>query len=500
MLDERELSRLIAAGESETLDFKEKPTEKMFATLAAFANQQGGTLLIGVTDTGTVKGWSASESDFRGLANSISDQLRIQPSIERIQAGENMVTAVHVTPSVLPVAYEGRYYKRVGNTTCGINPEELGRFLVNKIGVTWDSIPGDYPYAEFDIQTIQEFVSIARKRLPYLDPNEAPEQILRKLDLLKNRKPARGAMLLFGINPQSHFLTSQVHIGRFKGDNTVIDDKMLRGNLFQLLKQVMQLLQQYLQVHFEIGAAAETVDPLDLLRRHDKWDYPLDALREALLNALVHRDYFVSTGEIEIRVYDDRIIISNPGELPQAITIDELRQAGHRSIPRNPLMAQVLYYAGLIEKWGTGTTRIIELCMNSGLPSPQFKSEKGWFQIGFLSGKLNVELLEKAGLAERQIAAIKQLKEVPRITVAQYAKQAGVSLATAKRDITDLISRGILIKRGTTGRGVYYVFKGTEDLPLIPVSPNSSETAQTAHKQLINSSLISRKGSRKVVR
>jgi len=127
---------------------------------------------------------------------------------------------------------------------------------------------------------------------------------------------------------------------------------------------------------------------LGRLQRKETWKYPLEALREAVINALIHRDYTI-TGEIQVRLYEDRLVISNPGRLPEGITPEQLREPEHLSIPRNPLLAQVFYYAGLIEKWVTETTRIIELCRAQNLPDPKFEELSNAFKVIFFKDLLS---------------------------------------------------------------------------------------------------------------
>jgi ATP-dependent DNA helicase RecG len=338
-----------------------------------------------------------------------------------------------------------------------MNADELGRLFLTKMGITWDSIECAINWDEFDLETINEFINNARPRLPYLNQNEPVSRIFDKLELLHDGKPTRGALMLFGKNPQRHFVSAQVHIGRFREGGVIADDKLLTGNLFRLLNKSMELLSFYLKVRLEINHHDIVKDASRDLRRKEIWDYPLDALREALLNALIHRDYFDALGDIMVRVYDNRIIISNPGELPAGMTVDELKVKGHRSVPRNPIMAKVLYYSGLIEKWGTGTTRMIEVCSENGLPEPEFKSGKGWFEISFSTQIYRDELWNKLGLNERQIQAMQYLHGVGRITNAEYRRFIGVPVYTAKRDLAVLVEKGLLKKEGPAGKAVYYV-------------------------------------------
>ncbi len=359
--------------------------------------------------------------------------------------------------------YKGKYYKRVGNTTREIAPEALGQLFVEKWGITWDSVTGDYAMNDIDADTVRQFVRLSRPRLPYVTEEEPLESLLQKLDLLVDGKLTRAAILLFGKEPQRHFLMTQIHVGRFKTPITILDDKLIRGNLFRQLEQVMHLFRQYLQVRYEIPSEmGETSNPLEALQRREIWDYPLEALREATITALIHRDYFDPHREITIRVYDDRIYIWSPGELPPGITVEDLKRSPHDSSLRNPLLAQVFYFAGWIERWGSGTTRILELCRRQGLPEPAFRSEKGRFELVFYQDPYSEERLRNMGLNDRQVKAVLWVKEHGRSTNREYRELSEVSAEAARQDLTVLVARSILQRKGN-GRSTSYVLSELGD-------------------------------------
>lgn len=199
---------------------------------------------------------------------------------------------------------------------------------------------------------------------------------------------------------------------------------------------------------------------LEGLARTDVWEYPLEALREAVINALIHRDYTVTT-DIQIRLYDNELSIWNPGGLPSELTVEQLREPQHLSVPRNPLLAQAFYFAGLIERWGTGTARIIALCREQGLPEPEFDADALQFRVRFLKDPYTPERLRKMGLNERQIQAVLYVKSHGSISNAEYRRLTGTSKPTATRDLEQLVAHGVLARLGTTGRGTRYAFKGS---------------------------------------
>jgi len=453
------LTALIRHGESENVEFKEQWNDHGLEALASFVNTKGGTLLIGVRDNGTVIGWTGDDRAQQTIINQIVEILRVQPSVSVQQEKKKPVLVIEVRPGTTLATCRGRYFQRVGNTTREIPAEQLGRYFIAKLGVQWDSIADNYTLEQIDPAAIKRFYELAKNRLPFAREDESVESLLQKLELIRDGKITRGAILLFGKNPQASFTSAQIHMGRFKDAITIIDDKILKGNLFSQVDAAVQLFQQYMQVRYEFGEKSAKTEPLSAMQRTEIWDYPIKALREAVINALIHRDYFQTGSEIQIRVYDDRVQITTPGGLTGGMTVDELRQEGHRSLPRNTLLAQVFYYGELLEKWGTGTSRMITLCQNHGIPEPEFSAHPDWFSVTFTKDFYTDERLLALGFSERQVQAVRYVREQGVITNKAYRELTGMSPRAALRELTDLCTREILIKQGTTGRNTVYLLK-----------------------------------------
>jgi len=182
----------------------------------------------------------------------------------------------------------------------------------------------------------------------------------------------------------------------------------------------------------------------------------------------------MNSAEIQIKIYDDHIWFWSPGGLPEGITIEDLKKE-HASKPRNKLLAMVFYYAGLIERWGTGTKRMMDLCKKQGLPEPEFREEFGGFSVIFWKDIYNEQYLRKIGLNERQIKAILYVKESGRITNREYQKIAGTTDRTALRDLNRLCDLGILQRIGSTGRKTEYILVGQK--------PDKTDTNTTQTRQ-----------------
>jgi ATP-dependent DNA helicase RecG len=460
------LTALIRHGESENVEFKEQWNDHGLEALASFVNTKGGTLIIGVRDNGTVIGWTGDDRAQQTIINQIVEILRVQPSVSVQQEKKKPVLVIEVRPGTTLATCRGRYFQRVGNTTREIPAEQLGRYFIAKLGVQWDSIADNYTLEQIDPAAIKRFLELAKNRLPFARDDESVESLLQKLELIRDGKITRGAILLFGKNPQASFTSAQIHMGRFRNAITIIDDKLLKGNLFSQVDAAVQLFQQYMQVRYEFNEKPAKTEPLSAMQRTEIWDYPIKALREAVINALIHRDYFQTGSEIQIRVYDDRVVITNPGGLTGGMTVEELRQEGHRSLPRNTLLAQVFYYGELLEKWGTGTSRMISLCQDHGIPEPEFSAHPDWFSVTFAKDFYTDERLLAMGLSDRQVQAVHYARERGAITNKGYRENSKVSTSLALRELNDLCTRGIFMKRGKTGRNTEYILnKARSDEP-----------------------------------
>ena len=179
------------------------------------------------------------------------------------------------------------------------------------------------------------------------------------------------------------------------------------------------------------------------------------ALREALVNALIHRDY-TDPGDVQLRVYDDSLEIFSPGGLPFGVTVQALRTEGHLSRPRNPVLAQAFYLASLVERWGSGTTRMIQACRDQGLPEPELLEEAGGFKVVFRKNRVTRDSLTAAGLNERQVELmIGRSGQSWQITNAAYQQLMGVPRRTAVRNLSELVEHGLLERIGS-GRATAY--------------------------------------------
>src|SRR5690606_17002379 len=285
-------------------------------------------------------------------------------------------------------------------------------------------------------------------RLPENSGLSTPD-LLEKLRLTDSGELKRAAIILFGKDPGKFYPNTFVKIGRFGKDDTDIKfQETEEGNLVSILPEILnQLNHKFL------------IKPIDFegMHRIEKGEYPVPAMREMILNALVHRNYMGAP--IQIRVYDNKISIWNEGFLPEGLTLEALKRS-HSSRPRNPIIADVAFKGGYIDAWGRGTIKIIDTCKVAELPEPEMSERDGGFLLTILKDTLNKEQLEKLGLNERQVKAVLFVKEKGKISNSEYQELYDVSKATATRDLTELVDKWELIdKVGQTGAGTVYTLK-----------------------------------------
>lgn len=270
-----------------------------------------------------------------------------------------------------PYVYDDRAYIRNQSTTVSMSREQYEQFLFNRKPelTNWENlISNNISIEDLDHERIRQVInlSIKEQRMSEIASSSEVDEVLRKLKLMINDKITNSGVVLFCKNDEKQFIQSHIKLARFKGTDKkeFIDNKSVSGNIFDLYEIAMKFLQSYLPVSGKI----EEGNPF----RVDKLAIPYKALREAIVNALCHRDYSSPSGSVSLAIYDDRVEVSSTGRLPSTISLEELTEE-HQSHPRNPLIASVLYSCKMIEQWGRGTQEIVEFCQDSGNPPPKFR-------------------------------------------------------------------------------------------------------------------------------
>ncbi|MEA3303953.1 MAG: ATP-binding protein, partial [Pseudomonadota bacterium] len=304
--------------------------------------------------------------------------------------------------------------------------------------------------ANLSRKRIDWFLETARRERGFpLKSNTATKALLTHLNLLDGGRPTNAAVLLFGANPQRFHRTAEskcVHCHSTEYRRPFASQQIYSGDLFEQADQARDFVLAKINRAVGIRAAGITAPAT--------YELPPDAVGEAIINAVAHRDYH-SNASVEVRLFADRLEVWNPGALPGTLTLEDLRDP-HPSIPYNPLIAESLYLTRYVEKAGSGTQRMIDLCREAGLPEPDFELRAGSFVITLWRDWLTPEVLAMYNLNERQIAGLECLRSERRLTSGRYQELTGVSRQTAARDLDDMVRKGIIRRRGER-RGTYYV-------------------------------------------
>ena len=454
-----DIKELTHRGESQSLEFKEslKLKDEIGETVSAFSNSDGGTIIVGASDNGGVPGVDIGKNTLEELANYIKRNTdpHIFPSVKIQEVGRESVVVVEVKGSAeKPVFFKNHAYKRVGKTNQMISSSELRKLAKESGGrVYWDErVCEDADLEDIEEEKVRWFLKEARHERG-LDINESSsvEDALLRLKLLKAEKPTNGAVLLFGRDPQRKFIQSEIKCIRFKGVSVtgeMIDLRTVGGDVFD------QLIEAEKFIFNNIALSAWIED--GKIQRQERWEYPPKAIREALANAISHRDY-ETTSRVQVRIFDDRMEFWNPGRLPEGWTVETLRHV-HESIPRNPAIAKQFFWVKYIEEVGTGTNKIIEWCIDWGLPEPEFEFTGTSLVVTFRKSRLTDEYLEQLGLNDRQKRAVTHLKERGKIDRKTYCDICGVGKTVAHEELADMVNKELITMVGK-GRGVYYILR-----------------------------------------
>jgi len=380
------LIQLVTQGESETLEFKHSTGQRTDGakTACAMLNGLGGFVLFGVSNRGELVGQTIGTETLEDIAREVA---RFEPAVKpdaEVIALDNgkAVLALRLTGGGGPYTYDGRPYVRVGTVTRVMPRQHYERLLLEHMHAAhrWENQPAygigveDLDQQEI-ILTIEE--AIRRQRLD--DPaTRNPTALLAGLNLLHEGHLLNAAVVLFGKANRllPNYPQCLLRLARFRGHDKTefVDNRQEVGNAFELLIRAQRFLRDHLPV---AGRIVPT-----LFERVDDPLYPPAALREALANALCHRDYSIGGGAVSIAIYDDRLEISSTGTLPFGLTPDDLSRP-HQSRPWNPIIAHAFYRRGIIESWGRGTIKMIELTEQAGLTPPEFECSGGEVLVRF---------------------------------------------------------------------------------------------------------------------
>lgn len=437
--------------EHQNIEWKESWHNDYFKWICGFANAQGGTLFIGKDDKGNLKHVANAKKLLEDIPNQVRDLLGLMVDVNLHTENESDYLEIIVEPYPFPISLRGKYYYRSGSTLQELKGTALTKFLLQRQGKKWDGVPvPNITVDDLKNDTFDFFRKKATKskRLEPEDIEGTNQELLESLQLyLEDEKMIkRAGILLFHPKPEKFVTGAFVKIGFFEADDDLKFQDEVKGNLLEQAERALDLLKtKYTQaiISYQNGNREET------------FIFPEEAVREALYNAIAHKDY--SSGiPIQISVYHNTMIFWNEGQLPENWTVEKLTQK-HPSKPYNPDIANTFFRAGYIESWGRGTIKMINACKAHKIAPPIFSNIPPDFQVELI--KYTDKGLKESGLKEELRKIILYVQENGRVSNSDVQAICDVSKATATRYLGELEGEWIE-KIGSTGVGTAYVFKG----------------------------------------
>ena len=448
-----EKNTLHPIAESVNVEFKTTFNDEVIVSLVAFSNTKGGIVYIGIADNGEVKGVQLGKETTIQWVNEIRNKTvpAIIPDVQLLTINERQVVALGITEyPVKPVSFRNKYYKRVSNSNHLMNIDEIANEHLKTINSSWDFYPDpNHGFEDISLEKVNRFIGHIEKHTQ-TRINFQPSEFLEKFEIVRNNQLTFGGLLLF---VKEYCPISDVQVGRFKSPTTIIDSLTLNSDLFTEVDEILNFIKKHLMVEYII-----TGEP----QRTERFDYPLNAIREIVINMIVHRDYRDSSASI-IKIFDDRIELFNPGKLFGNLTIADLLSNNYTSQTRNKLIAKAFKEIGLIERYGSGIRRVLNICKDYGVKEPLFEEISNGFMVTLFKQKVAVtdKVTDKVtdNLTENQKRIILLIQHKRRITTNELADIILISQRKIKENISKLKEKGLIKRLGSAKGGHWEITK-----------------------------------------
>lgn len=440
--------------ENQNIEWKAKWKDDYLEWICGFANAQGGKIYIGCDDNGHVLGLSNIRKLLEDIPNKIRNAMSIVVDVNQLEQDGKEYLEIIVPPYPVAINCKGVYYYRSGSTMQTLSGPELESFILRKRGASWDNMPlPGFTLDDIDDELVKKFKTLAAKkgRIDQSVLDEDKADLMEKLRLTNAGYYTNAAMLLFSKDPDRWQLGAYTKIGFFENDADLRYQDEIHGSLLEQIDKIIEV------IHLKYMKAKITYEGM---QRIERYFVPDAALREALLNALCHKQY-ESCVPIQISVYEDKLYIANCGRLPDNWTADSL-MSKHASRPYNTAIANVYYLAGFIESWGRGIEKICQACEEDGSPLPEYTVHPGDIMIQFTASpdrmiqvsnhpKVTTKVTIKVTEKEQEILNL--LAEDPGYTLPQLADKLGISRKTVSARIKSLKDKGVIDRIGANKNG-----------------------------------------------
>ncbi len=446
--------------ENQNIEWKSKWKDEYLEWICGYANAQGGKIYIGCDDDGNIVGLPNARKLLEDIPNKIRDAMGIIVGVNLLAYGGKEYIEIDVPAYPIGISCKGVYYYRSGSTRQILTGPALEAFLMRKRGATWDNLPlPAFSMADVDDGVIPKFKSLAAKkgRMETSLLDEPKEVLLDKLHLKNGDYLTNAAMLLFSSDPERYQTGAYIKIGYFENDAELLYQDEIHGSILEQVDKALDIIYlKYMRAKIRYEGA----------QRIERYFVPEAALREALLNAICHKQY-QSGIPIQISVYEDRLYVANIGSLPEDWTLENLMQK-HASKPYNPNIAHVFYLAGFIESWGRGVEKICHALKADNLPLPEYTIHPGDIMIKFTAPEDRIVRLNKQftdnlsdnlsdNLPDKERKTLELLLEDPGYTASQLAEKLHVSRVSVTKYLKALKQKGIVERIGSDRSGYWKI-------------------------------------------
>lgn len=461
------IEMLIREGEGLTIEFKERYTSKIDRDIVAFANSKGGLLLLGVDDKGKVVGEKLTNK-MKAEINAIARNCDPSIHIKKISQLENIVVVEIAEGDEKPYGSSSGYYRRLDAVTQKMTQREVRSFFRETDDISFEDILcRDLSLKDISLKKIKSFLQEANMSYKISKANLA--SFLTSLSIYRKDKINNAGALMFASKVAKLIPHAESIFASFKGtDKTNIYDRNdVKDDILIQFNEAVAFLKKHLNVRSEIRG----------FDRFDIYEIPLDALREAVVNAIVHRNYAIKGTSIYVRIFDDRVEIENPGGLPGGIT---KRDFGKSSVRRNPIIADLFHRMGKVERMGSGIERMRDLMREAGLKEPVFEMD-AFFRVTFYRDprySLKAERIQKAGeskekstekglgeklgekLGENQNRILEIITKNKFVTIPELSRMLGISTTAVENNLAKLKVKNILKRIGPDKGGYWEIVDG----------------------------------------
>ena len=434
------LQQIISLGEGYHQEFKESIDKSLVREICAFANAAGGKVFIGVTDKGAISGISFDNTTRSRLQDTIN---QIEPKLNvNIEYNDNVVIVTVPESTNKPYSCSDGFFLRVGPNSQKLTRNEIIELLQKESIIQYDrQISHKAKYAKhFSYNKYQQFIQLAN-----ISPTLPEQDTLINLNCLTEQSELTNAgVLFFTDNIEFLILQAKVCTVLFKGTEniTILDRKDFCSDIISNINDSIIFLRKHLNLAYKI----------EHLKREEILEIPEIALREAVVNALCHRNYFEAGANVVISIFSDRVEISNPGGLPPGLQKEAF---GRKSVTRNPIIADLLHRVGYIEKIGTGIKRIRDAVAAHGGCSVEFDYDEYWFTTIFYRRQANISSDISSDITSNKILEL--LKKTPTLSASKISKILQISTRTVEKHLSNLKAANKIKREGSKKYGYWKI-------------------------------------------